>query len=42
MALRRCEKCTTRFAVGLTACPNCGSKSHHEDGARKKKPAAKP
>lgn len=31
MALRVCEECTTRFAVGLKTCPQCGSGHHHEE-----------
>jgi hypothetical protein len=36
MALRLCRECTTRFAVGLPACPQCGSTDHEEDGAMPK------
>lgn len=31
MSVRVCEECTTRFAVGLVACPHCGSGHHHEE-----------
>ncbi|WP_432010182.1 hypothetical protein [Streptomyces cucumeris] len=31
MALRVCEDCTTKFAVGLEECPHCGSTDHRED-----------
>ena len=37
MALERCEKCDTLFAIGVESCPQCGSKQHHEEGAPKKK-----
>ena len=37
MALERCEKCQTLFAIGVDKCPQCGSKQHHEEGALKKK-----
>lgn len=36
MALRYCRECTTRFAVGLPACPHCQSTDHEEDGAMPK------
>ena len=38
MALERCDKCDTLFAIGVESCPQCGSKQHHEEGAPKKKP----
>ena len=40
MALERCDRCATLFAVGVDDCPQCGSKQHHEEGAAppKKKP----
>lgn len=33
MALRVCQECTTRFAVGLLACPHCRSTEHYEEGS---------
>lgn len=33
MALRVCQRCTTRFAVGLLACPHCRSTEHYEEGS---------
>jgi RNA polymerase subunit RPABC4/transcription elongation factor Spt4 len=33
MALNVCQDCTTRFAVGLRKCPQCGSTDFQEDGA---------
>ncbi len=41
MALERCDKCDTLFAVGVEACPQCGSKQHHEEGDAPKKKAPK-
>jgi hypothetical protein len=32
MALNACTSCTTKFAVGLTKCPHCGSTEYVEDG----------
>lgn len=32
MALWRCRRCTTRFAVGLPYCPQCTSTDYEEDG----------
>jgi hypothetical protein len=36
MALWRCRRCGTRFAVGLPYCPQCTSTDHEEDGAMAK------
>ncbi|SDU42542.1 SAP domain-containing protein [Jiangella alkaliphila] len=33
MTIWLCRRCTARFAVGLAACPQCGSVIHHEEGA---------
>jgi hypothetical protein len=33
MTLRVCQGCTTRFAVGLLACPHCRSTEHYEEGS---------
>ena len=41
MALWRCVRCDTAFAVGLATCPNCGGKRHYEDGEPKPKPKPK-
>lgn len=35
MALLACLGCGTRFAVGLEACPHCGSEDFEEDGLPK-------
>lgn len=32
MSLWLCDACTTSYAVGLAACPHCGSTEHHEEG----------
>jgi SAP domain len=36
VALWRCRRCGTRFAVGLPYCPQCTSTDHEEDGAMPK------
>lgn len=36
MALWRCKRCGTAFAVGLPYCPQCTSTDHEEDGAMPK------
>lgn len=33
MALSVCQECTTRFAVGLLACPHCHSTKFYEEGS---------
>lgn len=33
MSLLSCRACTTRFAVGAPACPQCGSTDHHQEDA---------
>lgn len=33
MTLWVCQGCPTRFAVGLLACPHCGSTDHYEEGS---------
>ena len=35
MALWACEECGCKFAVGLPACPQCGSEDWTEDGMPK-------
>ncbi len=41
MALERCDKCRTLFAVGVDKCPQCGSKQHHEEGTKPSKKVKK-
>lgn len=46
MALWVCASCSTAYAPGAPACPNCAAIEHHEAGAEPepapaKKPAAK-
>ncbi len=41
MALERCDRCDTLFAVGVDDCPQCGSKQHHEEGAAPPKKKSK-
>jgi hypothetical protein len=36
MALNVCAGCTTKFAVGLRKCPQCGSSEFQEDGVMPK------
>lgn len=36
MALWVCADCPTAYAVGLSACPQCQSTDHHEEGAMPK------
>ena len=33
MSLNVCAHCTTRFAIGLEHCPQCGNADYHEEGA---------
>lgn len=33
MALSVCQQCTTRFAVGLLACPHCRHTEYYEEGS---------
>ena len=35
MSLWVCRSCTAKYAVGLTACPQCGSSNHAEDSMPK-------
>ncbi|GAA1749444.1 hypothetical protein GCM10009734_66670 [Nonomuraea bangladeshensis] len=35
MALWVCLGCSTRFAVGVEACPHCGGTEHEEEGMPK-------
>ena len=32
MALMVCAACSTAYAVGLAACPHCGSRDSYEEG----------
>ena len=41
MALERCDKCATLFAVGVDVCPQCSSKDHHEEGSKPPKKVKK-
>lgn len=36
MALNVCAHCTTKFAVGLPHCPQCGNADYYEEGSMAK------